>query len=507
MHQLPPMGHDATVVRPNSTDQIAIRGPVDVFAGGGEMGTLIRSKCWSSTPLGPPKSWPQSLKIALGILISSRYQMWLGWGEDLSFFYNDAYRPTLGVKHTWALGSSTRDVWKEIWPDIGPRIEHVLKCGEATWDEGLLLFLERSGYPEETYHTFSYSPLANDAGAVMGVLCVVTEETERIIGARRLSSLRELASELSGKNTRAEVISSAERQLNVNLKDLPFTLIYLFDQDGKANLACATANAWDYPIAPAIIDPAGADPTWPAGDVLARPTILTVDDLEQRFKRIPTGAWDRPPREVVIAPIARQGQASPAGFLVAAINPYRRLDETYLGFINLLAGQIGSGLANADTYEEERRRAEKLAELDRAKTMFFSNVSHEFRTPLTLMLGPLEELLAKPDINFLSEHRTLVQVAHRSTIRLLKLVNMLLDFSRIEAGRVQADFEPVDIGVLTAELASNFRSAMEKAGLRLAINCPSLPQAVYVDRDMWEKIVLNLMSNAFKFTFKGRSHC
>ena len=154
----------------------------DFLAGGGLAGKLMRAKRWEETPLGAPGFWPQSLKTVVRILLTSRYQMWMCWGPQLTMFYNDAYGPTLGVKQQWALGASAREVWKEIWPDIGPRIEHVLNSGEATWDEGLLLFLERSGYPEETYHTFSYSPLADDDGRIVGMLCVVTEETERIIG-------------------------------------------------------------------------------------------------------------------------------------------------------------------------------------------------------------------------------------------------------------------------------------------------------------------------------------
>jgi PAS domain S-box-containing protein len=475
----------------------------DFLAGGGEMGALMRAKNWADTPLGPPETWPQSLKTVVRILLGSRYAMWMGWGEDLSFFYNDAYRPTLGVKHAWALGASAREVWKEIWPDIGPRIDRVLKIGEATWDEGLFLLLERSGYPEETYHTFSYSPLANDHGEIVGMLCVVTEETERIIGERRIANLRDLASEIAGKHTRAEVLGAVERQLAGNLKDLPFTLTYLFESDGTANLACSTGANPGHPIAPSIIDPENADAPWPAASLLARGAAVTIGALDRRFEQIPSGAWDKPPGEAVVVPIARQGQDTPAGFLVAGINPYRRVGEAYLGFINLVSGQIASGLANAHAYEEERRRAEALAEIDRAKTTFFSNVSHEFRTPLTLMLGPLEDVLAKPGIDPLSAHRSLVQLAHRNGVRLLKLVNTLLDFSRIEAGRVQANFVPVDLPALTADLASNFRSTIEMAGLRLVIDCSTLPERVYIDRDLWEKVVLNLVSNAFKFTFVG----
>ena len=145
----------------------------------------------------------------------------------------------------------------------------------------------------------------------------------------------------------------------------------------------------------------------------------------------------------------------------------------------------------------------KLAEVDAAKTIFFGNISHEFRTPLTLILGTLQEELAA-NAQILPPHSRLqLQTAHRNSLRLLKLVNTLLDFARVEAGRTQANYRPTDLGVLTLELAANFTSAVERGGLTLTIDCPPLPEPVYVDHEMWEKIVLNLISNAFKHTFKG----
>ena len=154
---------------------------------------------------------------------------------------------------------------------------------------------------------------------------------------------------------------------------------------------------------------------------------------------------------------------------------------------------------NQRELEAERRRAESLAEIDRTKTLFFSNVSHEFRTPLSLIIGPMTDALESGS----ALAGTQLELVHRNSLRLLKLVNTLLDFSRIEAGRAEAIYAPTDLSQLTAELASNFRSACERANLRLSVNCPPLSKPVHVDRDMWEKIVLNLISNAFKFTFDG----
>ncbi|HEV7438100.1 MAG TPA: ATP-binding protein, partial [Methylobacterium sp.] len=237
--------------------------------------------------------------------------------------------------------------------------------------------------------------------------------------------------------------------------------------------------------------------------VATDPDLVAIADLGPAFAGLPSGPWDRPPSHVLILPIAQQGQSRPAGLFVAGLNPYRPLDESYRGFLDLFAGQIATGLANANAYEQERRRVEALAEIDRQKTVFFSNVSHEFRTPLTLMLGPLEEVIGKSDAEVMPDNRRLIEVAHRNGLRLLKLVNALLDFSRIEAGRAQAVFEATELGTYTAELASSFRSATERAALTLDVACAPLAEPVFVDREMWEKIVLNLISNAFKFTLEG----
>jgi signal transduction histidine kinase/CheY-like chemotaxis protein len=471
--------------------------------GGGDMGDRIRAFDWSKTPLGPIIRWPQSLRTVVNILLSSRYAMWMAWGRELTMLYNDAYRPTLGIKHPWALGMRASEVWHEIWPDIGPRVDTVLQTGQATYEEALLLFLQRSGFPEETYHTFSYSPLADDEGRICGMLCVVTEETDRLIGERRVETLREVASALATTNTEEEVLQVLREELSLNKRDLPFTLTYLFDDAGGARLASSSGIEHPYPLAPERIEP-GSDFPWPAHLMLSHPAPYLLEDLADQGKvaALPAGDWNKPVAEAAIVPIKRQGQERPAGFFVVGVNPYRRYRSPYSGFVDLLAGQISAALGNARAYEAERRRAEALTELDRAKTTFFSNVSHELRTPLTLMLSPVEQLLSTRQ-EHPSDERELLELVHRNGLRLQRLVNSLLDFSRIEAGRIQADYEPTDLARFTEELASTFRSATERAGLNLTVDCEPLPEPVYVDRDMWEKIVLNLLSNSLKFTFDG----
>ncbi len=483
---------------------IAADGGADVFVGDSAMAQRMRGLDWSKTPVGPVAGWPHSLKVVVRILLTSRYAMWLGWGPGFTFFCNDAYRPTLGVKDEWALGAPAGEVWAEIWGDIGPRAESVIQTGQATWDEALLLFLERSGFKEETYHTFSYSPVPDDAGGIGGMLCVVTEDTQRVIGERRLALLREMAADLAATRTPEEVCRAIEERLADGAPDLPFLLVYLFEADGEtARLACAAGIVPGAPAAPQVVDVHAPDAPWPAAALLDRSGSGATELTPLAFDDLPSGAWYEPPNRAAVVPIAQQGQERPAGFAVAALNIYRPFDADYRGFVELLVGQIAAGLANASAYESERQRAEALAEIDRAKTTFFSNVSHEFRTPLTLMLGPIEDALGDADEAIGPRTRERLGVAQRNSLRLLRLVNTLLDFARIEADRTRALYEPIDLAALTAELASTFRSATERAGLELRVDCATGGAPTFVDREMWEKIVLNLLSNAFKFTLAG----
>ncbi|GGY57791.1 SpoIIE family protein phosphatase [Streptomyces xanthochromogenes] len=471
----------------------------DVFAADTAIARDLALVDWAvTTPLGDPEGWPQSLKTTVSILLSSKFSMWMAWGPELTFFCNAAYRrDTLGRKYPWALGRPAREVWAEIWNDIGPRIDTVLTTGEATWDQALLLFVERSGYPEESYHTFSYSPLRDDAGLVVGMLCVVNEETERVIGERRMATLRDLGSDPSVVRTEQEMLDFARVQLSRNPHDLPFTLTYLFQDDGSAALAALTGIDDDHPAAVKLL-PAGSETVWPTEAPVRGDSVLTPLD-GALFADLPTGVWAEAPVQALVVPLRQQGGA-PYGFMVVGLNRYRDLDEGYRGFVELVAGHVATGVASARSYQAQERRAEELAELDRAKTTFFSNISHEFRTPLTLIMGPVEELRHRLTDG---EAREELEVIHRNGLRLGKLVNTLLDFSRIEAGRMQAQYEPVDLAAVTGELASVFRSAVDRAGLDFRVDCPPLPESVFVDRSMWEKVVLNLLSNALKFTFDG----
>jgi signal transduction histidine kinase/CheY-like chemotaxis protein len=486
-----------------SDDLVPIEG-APFLAGGGDLGARMRSFNWQRTPLGPPQDWPRSLKTAVRIMLTSRQPIWIGWGRELTYLYNDPYKSIIGGKHPWALGRPVAEVWREIWGDIAPMLAQAMQGDEGTYNEEQLLIMERSGYPEETYYTFSYSPIPDDEGGVGGIICANTDDTKRVIGERQLSLLRELAAATVDARTIDQACERSVRALASDPRDLAFVLLYRSAADGLSlTLAAASGLAPGHEAAPATLSL--EDAAWPVAAARRDHRAQLVRGLDTRFAGdFPTGAWDQPPNQAAVIRIPARGDTGRPGLLIVGLNPFRLFDDDYRRFLDLVVSEIGAGIANAEAYEEERRRAEALAEIDRAKTVFFANISHEFRTPLALMLGPIEEALNDASLTKRTPaQRERLDIVYRNALRLLRLVNTLLDFSRIEAGRVTTRLEPLDLSALTADLASNFRSLTDRAGLVLKIDCADFRVPVFTDRDMWEKIVLNLLSNAFKFTLAG----
>jgi signal transduction histidine kinase len=431
------------------------RSALTFLAGGGEMGARMREMDWSATPLGLPESWPQSLRSTLSMLLPSKAQIILFWGPEFVVFYNDAYRPVFGAKHPDALGLPGARAWSEIWDSqLHQLLAGVVQTGEAFWARDLLFEIERYGFLEETYFDVSYDPVRDESGAVGGVFCIVTETTERVVGQRRMALLRDLAARNATARTAREACELAMETLAAKPDDVAFALAHLGDE-----LQSSTPDA-------------------------AR-LLTSAKPNHVKMLAIPSPTGGR------------------AGRLTIGLNPRRPYDDEYRSFLDLVADQLAIALANARAHEEERQRADALAAIDRAKTAFFSNVSHEFRTPLTLMLGPIENLLGDQGDPLTPPQRNHLEILQRNAGRLLKLVNALLDFSRIEAGRAQATYAPTDVCTLTRELAGAFRSAIEHAGIQFDVECDPIDEPVFLDRDMWEKIVLNLLSNALKFTFTG----
>ncbi|HZT13902.1 MAG TPA: SpoIIE family protein phosphatase [Candidatus Baltobacteraceae bacterium] len=460
-----------------------------------EMSSRIKSYDWSKSAVGEPESWSPSLRTIVAVALASRFPVVFWWGPKFVQFYNDSYVPLIGIKHPEALGQSAFETWAEIWDVIGPQLESIYAGGPSTWNEDLMLGLKRYGFVEETYFTFSYSPVADASvdGGIGGVYCTVQETTEKVIGERRMRLLSDLAARGPVVKSAEDACALAVRTMEAYDKDVPFSMLYLCGTDGTTRLAAAS---FEQP-APSNGDGPwlGAERQFEKSEPLA---TRLIENADAAIKGLPHGPWPEPARRALTIAIPGSGPHEVAGFLVAGVSARLRFTERMADFFRLAASQIGRSIAAARAYEEARQRAEALAEIDRAKNVFFSNVSHEFRTPLTLMLGPLTDLVKSAD----GRSKPLLEVARRNALRLLKLVNTLLEFSRLEAGRADPAFVQVDLARLTADLCSAFRAAIEKAGLQFVVDV-RLDRPVCADQAMWEKIVLNLLSNALKFTLSG----
>ena len=477
---------------------------MDWLVGGGEMGKLIRSMDWSKNPLGPVEQWPQSLRTTVSLCLASNFPISIAWGPNHVQIYNDGYWPICGAKHPSSMGQDFSECWASAWPAIGDAFRRACE-GETSYLENQRMFLDRNGYLEETFFTFSFSPIRDESGGVGGLFHPVTELTQQTLAERRLQVIRDLSDQTTDAKTVEDAIVLIAKTLSEHELDLPFVLIYLVNSSShQAHLVEQVGIASDTIASPAVVDlESPSSSIWMLEEVWRSRQTVLVENLEESLGSLSCGPYPEPPKSALVLPINLPGMEHPFGLMVAGVSSRRPLDQPYRTFYDMLLDAATNAISKARAYEAERQRAEALAEIDRAKTVFFSNVSHEFRTPLTLMLAPTEDALADTEVPLPSIHRDRIELVHRNSLRLLKLVNTLLDFSRIEAGRIQAVYEPTDLATLTTELASTFRSLIERAGMALVVECSPLPEPVYVDREMWEKIVLNLISNAFKFTFSG----
>ncbi len=456
----------------------------DLFAAGGEAGRLMAEFDWAASPVGPVESWPVGLCHAVRTLLVSKFPMVLTWGPEFTQFYNDAYAPFIGAKHP-AIGQDIRVTLAEGWDALGPPIARAMETLEASWLPGLLLRLDRSGYVEETYFTVSHAPAFDDEGRVAGMHGVCTEVTAQVLGERRQRLLHELATAGGQLGAESDTVDAMCRVLADDALDVPFAALYL-SEPGGTSFRRVAATGCDAAHLPATT---GAD----------------IEDLPSLVQRLGVtgGPFGDPVTEALALPLTSPAGNEPLGLLVVGTSPARELDEAYRSFFQLVAGQFAGAVATIRAFEAERVRAESLADLDRAKTTFFSDVSHELRTPLTLLLGPIADVLEDAATPLPDGVQDQLRLALRNGQRLQRLVNDLLDVASIEAGRAHPVRVETDVATFTAELAGIFRAAAERAGLRLGVDCPPLGRPVYVDPRMWEKVVVNLLANAVKYTFVG----
>jgi signal transduction histidine kinase len=465
------------------SDESSGTGYGELFRDGGENGRLMAAFDWSTTPVGPVAEWPASLRHTVRTVLASRFPMILTWGPEYTQIYNDGYATLIGAKHPEAIGRDLRVTQAEGWGVLQQPVEHAMATREPTWIPQLLLQLERAGYREETYFTVSHAPAFGDDGEVAGMHAVCTEVTRQVLAERRQRLLHDVATAAGSLGDEEVTVRAMTGALAGNPLDVPFAAVYLTGPD-DGGLRRAGTVGFAHELLAEV-----------AGDVDA---LLPVDVTHLG---VTGGPWGDAVTEAVVLPLTGGGDR--VGALVIGVNPNRAIDDEYRSFHELLAGQFAAAVINARAYAAERSRAEALAELDQAKTAFFANVSHELRTPLTLLLGPIRDTLADDAADLPVGVREQLTLALRNGQRLQRLVNDLLEFVSIEAGRASPVRVATDVAAFTAELAGVLRAAAERAGLRLTVDCPPLGRTAHVDQRMWEKIVLNLVANAVKYTFVG----
>jgi signal transduction histidine kinase/DNA-binding response OmpR family regulator/anti-sigma regulatory factor (Ser/Thr protein kinase) len=439
---------------------------------------------WQRTSVGPVEGWSASFRHAVRTVLVSRFPMVLTWGPDYLQFYNDAYIPLIGAKHPHAMGRDIRVTQSESWDALRPPIEQAMTTLEASWLPELLLPLERAGYREETYFTVSHAPAFDDDGRVAGMHCVCTEVTGRVLGARRQRLLHALSTVGGRLGDEHGTVTAMVAALAGNTLDLPCAAVYL-SVPGEPGFRRIAATGCDDRLLPEAVG-----------------TATELDGIVAGLD-VAGGPFGDRVADGVVLPLPASRDGRPLGLLLAGCSPNLELDAEYRTFHELVAAQFAGVVVNIRAFETERLRAESLAELDRAKTTFFSDVSHELRTPLTLLLGPIGDVLANTVDPVPDTARQELELALRNGRRLQRLVNDLLDFASIEAGRSHPVRVQTDVATFTAELAGIFRAAAERAGLRLTVDCPPVVLPAHVDPRMWEKIVVNLLANAVKYTFVG----
>jgi signal transduction histidine kinase/CheY-like chemotaxis protein len=483
----------------------------DCLSGGGEMGALMRSLDWSKTLVGPVSSWPQSLRTAVSIILSSRFPMLIHWGPEYVQFYNDGFRPILGAsKHPGALGQPAYPWWTEIWDILVPMFDRVMS-GEGTWYENQVVFPNRYGYTEEAYFTFSHSPIRDESGQVVGIFQAITETTERVLDERRLRTLHDLATNTATAQVAEEACRIAVETLSQNDADVPFALLYLLDERRtQAHLAGTAGVVSDTRASPLVIDlsaegPAlgkGAKREWPLARVARTGQTEQVDNLTEQFGALPGGPWPESPSVALVLPVAQPGVVLPTGLLVVGVSPRCALNDTYRRFFTLVAGQVATAIANTRALEQERKRAEALTELDRAKSQFLANMSHELRTPLNGILG-YAQILKKGKM--LSDHqKNGLGIIHQCGEHLLNLINEVLDISKIEARKMELYPKNIHFPEFLEGIAEICRIRAEQKGIELMYETlTQIPKAIRADEKRLRQVLINLLGNAVKFTEKG----
>jgi signal transduction histidine kinase/DNA-binding response OmpR family regulator len=476
------------------------------LSNGAAMRAVYDQVDWSATPLGSRDTWPALLRLLVDLCLDSEFPVQISWGPDLLILYNDAYIPLLGAeKHPWALGRPASEVGPHLWPASGEHLREVMQTGRAFHNEDQPLIIDRHGYPEEAYFTFSLSAIRDSDGMIVGLFNVITETTQHILYERRLQVLRRLGSmSITADVSLPSTCRAAVEVIGKNRKSVPFAAVFLRDLHGHGPQRTA-GYGFDETAAASCELVESSPRSGPVLEVMEQGGTELVSGLRERYPGVfaPGPLGSLTPDQAFVLPVVMLGDRKPIGVLILGVNPYWRPDEAYTAFTAMAARQLGVMITDAVSYQNERKRQQALEELDRARTEFFQNVTHELRAPLTMLLAPLQDILDEPGVVLPAATRDTVETSVRAGDRLQRVVDALLDLSRAEAGPLIAHREDVDLVALTVDVVKEFRPTAEGRGVNLRVEVPAHPLGSYVDPTMWTTIVNNLVSNALKFTADG----
>ena len=480
--------------------------PTDgAWDGAAAMRSVYQQVDWSATALGPQETWPALLRLVADLCLDSDAPVLIGWGPDLLMLYNEAYIPLLGAeKHPWALGRPASEVKPRLWPAEEERVHDIMQTGRPYHLDDQLLIIERRGYPEEAYFSFSISALRDADGTIVGVFTAISEPTWHVQYERRLQALRRLGTvSITADDSLASTCRAALEVIGKTRASVPFAAVFLRDLASQGPRRAA-GYGFDEAAAASCELVELAPTSGPVLHVLEHGGTELVSGLRERYPNVfaPGPLGPLTPDQAFVLPVIMLGARKPLGVLVLGVNPYLRPDDSYTAFAVMASRQLGVMVTDAVSYQGELKRQQALQELERARTEFFQNITHELRAPLTMLLMPLQDILVEPGVVLPAAARDTVETSVRAGDRLQRVVDALLDISRVESSALIPYREEIDLVLATLDVVEGFRPTAE-GRLNLRVDMPTDPLRAYVDRTMWTTIVGNLVNNALKFTPDG----
>ncbi|KAK8845645.1 hypothetical protein IAR55_006361 [Kwoniella newhampshirensis] len=509
--------------------------------------SLLDRTDWTKTSLGPRVNWSPVIETMIEVILRSPTQDALWLGEDFLMLYNDNYAQIVDHPLMWARSARAKEAWGPVWEGVTELIERCLSLGEPCYRENDLLLYRRGlkGHWVEKYHTWSFIPLFDAEGKPLGLFNPTRDTTEAVVARRRQETMRDLSEQLLTARTSKEYYNGIIEVLEQNPKDVPFLMCYSVQEVAQSNTVKLTLESSlgvppDHPAAPRHIDIAlsNEQPTrssfstktgpfssptlsaistlssgggrvrysfdqqsWPIAKSISSRQAVVVDDCTRLIKGFPLRQWEALPESAIVIPISSEASAdTPQAVFILGLNIASPLDTVYEDWIHVLRAHLISSLGSVRAAEAAHERQMERDRMETAKTAWFQGAAHDLRSPLTLVAGPLDDVLRtqlRPD------QRSMLSLAQRNLARVQRLVNSLLDFSRIEAGKMSGRFVPLDLGRFVGDLAALFQPAVNRKRIAYRIEIEPHEGLVFVDPTLLETVVTNLISNALKYTERG----